>query len=49
MGLFKSDFYRFFTIGFAVGALLVVATMENDVGSRIADGIVPAAEAQTAQ
>lgn len=49
MGLFKADFYRFFTIGFAVGALFVVATMENDVGAQIANGVVPAAEAQTAR
>lgn len=48
MGLFKADFYRFFTIGFIAGALLVVATMENPVGSKIANGIVPAAEAQPA-
>ncbi|MBV1918780.1 MAG: hypothetical protein KUG65_12080 [Sphingomonadaceae bacterium] len=49
MGMFKADFYRFFTIGFAAGALFVVATMENDVGSAIAQGVVPAAEAQAAQ
>jgi hypothetical protein len=49
MGLFKADFSRFFTIGFAVGALLVFATMENNVGSQIANGVVPAAEAQTAE
>jgi len=49
MGLFKAEFYRFFTIGFTVGALLVVATMENDVGSQIANGVVPVAEAQPVQ
>ena len=49
MGLFKADFYRFFTIGFAAGALLVIATMEGNVGSQIASGVVPAAEAQSAQ
>lgn len=49
MGLFKADFYRFFTIGFAVGALIVVATMDSSVGSEIANGVVPAAEAQPAQ
>lgn len=47
MGLFKADFYRFFTFGFAAGALLVVATMEADFGSAIADGVAPAAQAQT--
>ncbi len=49
MGLFKADFYRFFTIGFAVGALLIGMTMEGDVGSQIASGMVPSAEAQAAQ
>ncbi|MEZ5734779.1 MAG: hypothetical protein R3E09_03060 [Novosphingobium sp.] len=49
MGLFKTDFYRFFSIGFAIGALIVVATMDNNVGSEIANGVVPAAEAQPAQ
>ena len=49
MGLFKADFYRFFTFGFAAGALLVAATMENDLGAQIANGVVPAAEAQSAQ
>ena len=49
MGLFKPDLYRFFTIGFAAGALLVLATMEGNVGSEIANGVVPAAEAQPAQ
>lgn len=49
MGLFKADFYRFFTIGFAVGALMVVATMENTLGNSLANGVVPVAEAQPAQ
>lgn len=49
MGLFQADFYRFFTIGFAAGALLVVATMDGSVGSEMANGVVPIAEAHTAQ
>lgn len=49
MGLFKPDLYRFFSIGFAVGALFVVATMDGSVGSNLADEVVPSAEAQTAQ
>ena len=49
MGLFKADFYRFFTIGFAAGALLMLATMESQVGNELASGIVPAAEAQPAR
>jgi len=47
MGLFKSEFYRFFTFGFVAGAMLVVASVEGDVRSAIAQGIVPAAQAQT--
>lgn len=47
MRLFKADFYRFFTVGFAAGALLVVATMETNVGSALAQGVTPAAQAQT--
>lgn len=49
MGLFKADFYRFFAIGFAAGALIVAATMENPVTSGIAHGVVPVAEAAPAQ
>lgn len=49
MGLFKADFYRFLTIGFAIGTVFVVATMDTTVGSSIAHGVVPVAEAQTAQ
>ena len=49
MGLFKPDLYRFFTVGFAAGALLVLATVEGNVGSEIVNGVVPAAEAQPAQ
>ncbi len=47
MGLFRADFYRFFTVGFVAGALLVVASVEGDIRSAIAEGIVPAAQAQT--
>lgn len=49
MGLFKPETYRFFVVGFAVGALFVVATTDNKVGSAIANGVVPVAEAQAAQ
>lgn len=49
MGLFKADFYRFFTLGFAVGALLVVANVGLEgFGSNLADGVVPVARAATA-
>lgn len=49
MGLFKPDFYRFFLVGFAVGALFVVGAMDTQVGPAIKDGVVPAAEAQAAR
>ncbi len=49
MGLFKPELYRYLAIGFAVGALFVVSSMDTSVGDRIADGVVPVAEAQAAQ
>lgn len=48
MGLFKPEFYRLFLLGFVGGALFVVSTMDTDVGERIANGVVPVAEAQVA-
>ena len=48
MRFFKANFCRFFTIGFAAGALFVVATTETDVGSTLANGVIPVAEAQAA-
>jgi len=49
MGLFKPDFYRMFAIGFAAGALFVASTTDMSVGDRIANGVVPVAEAQSAR
>lgn len=49
MGSTKPGFYRFFAIGFAVGALFVASTMDTSVGERIAHGVVPIAEAQAAR
>jgi hypothetical protein len=49
MRLFKPDFTRFFAIGFAVGALFVASTSDTSVGERIANGVVPVAEAQAAR
>lgn len=44
MGLFKADFYRFFALGFAGGALLVLGAM--GIGNHsLTGGIVPPAEA----
>jgi len=45
MGLFKADFFRFFAMGFAAGAVLIFTTLDSDVGSELAHGVVPIAEA----
>ncbi|CCA91184.1 hypothetical protein [Novosphingobium sp. PP1Y] len=47
MGLFKADFYRFFALGFAGGALLVFGSMNLHHSASLADNIVPPAEAAT--
>lgn len=49
MGLFKADFYRFFALGFAGGALLVFGAMSLDGGADIGDNIVPPAQAHSAR
>lgn len=49
MGVFKADFYRFFAIGFAAGALLVLGTIGIGGASNIANGVVPSAVAAPAQ
>ena len=49
MGLFKADFYRFFALGFAGGALLVFGVMTLDGGSDLRDNIVPPAQAHAAR
>ena len=46
MGLFKTDFFRFFAVGFAAGAVLVFGAFDyGDLGSSIADQVLPAASA----
>jgi hypothetical protein len=45
MGLFKADFYRFFALGFAGGALLVLGVMGIGGHSPLADDFAPAAQA----
>ena len=47
MGLFKADFFRFFALGFAGGAVLMFATVDRESGSRLANEVVPAAAAAT--
>lgn len=49
MGLFKADFYRSLAIGFAVGAVIVFASLGINPGQDIANGVVPAAEAAAAR
>lgn len=49
MGLFKPDFYRFFALGFAGGALLVFGVMGLGNHTSLADNIVPPAQAETTQ
>jgi hypothetical protein len=45
MGLFKSDLFRSLAVGFVVGAAIVFSTLGIDVGSKLADGVAPRAEA----
>ena len=47
MGLFKADFYRFFALGFAGGALLVFGALGLDHLGNLGNNLVPAAEAAT--
>ena len=45
MGLFKSDLFRSFGIGFALGAVALVASLSSTARAELADKIVPAAHA----
>lgn len=49
MGLFKADFYRFFALGFAGGALLVFGAMDLEQKHPLSDSIVPPAQAAPAR
>ncbi|MCX7864159.1 MAG: hypothetical protein N2423_03840 [Novosphingobium sp.] len=49
MGLFKPDFYRFFVIGFAIGAFLVAATMDGSGAGQLRAGVLPVADAAPAE
>jgi len=49
MGLFKPDFFRSFAIGFALGAVVVFATVSGNSGSVFTGGVVPAAIAAPAE
>jgi hypothetical protein len=48
VGLLKPDFYRFFIIGFAAGALLVVGTVGIGGAGDVAHSVVPSAIAAPA-
>ena len=48
MGLFKSDLYRSFAIGFALGAVVVFSVIGVGFG-QIANGVAPAAEAASSR
>jgi hypothetical protein len=45
MGLFKADLYRFFALGFAGGALMVLGMMGIGGHSPLADDLAPSAHA----
>lgn len=45
MGLFKADFYRFFALGFAGGAMLVLGMMGIGSQSPLSESLAPAAQA----
>lgn len=48
MGLFKPDFFRFFALGFAAGAALVVGTLGlGSISGGIAHEVMPQASAAT--
>ena len=49
MKLFKADFYRFFALGFAGGALLVLGSIGLGDNPTLSDNIVPPAQAQTSR
>ena len=47
MGLFKSDLYRSFAIGFALGAAALFVTIGDTARTQIADNFLPSASAAT--
>jgi len=49
MRIFKTDFTRFFALGFAGGAVLVLGAMGFDHATRMTDSIVPPAQAATSE
>jgi len=49
MGLFKSDFYRAFAIGFVMGAIALFASLEDGQRGELAARVVPHAVAASVQ
>lgn len=49
MGLFKADFYRFFALGFAGGAAVVLGVMGLGSMEPLSHNIVPPAQAATSE
>ena len=45
MGLFKVDFYRSFFVGFALGAVAVVASLGINVADSVVGSVAPAVQA----
>ena len=45
MGLFKADFYRSFFVGFALGAVIVVASLGINVADGVVGSVAPSAQA----
>lgn len=45
MSFLKTDFTRFFALGFVGGAALVMAAMGLDAAHNLVDGVVPPAQA----
>ncbi|MBB4857910.1 hypothetical protein HNO88_001224 [Novosphingobium chloroacetimidivorans] len=48
MSFLKTEFTRFFVLGFAGGAALVIGVLGIDAATEIANGVVPPAQAATA-
>lgn len=48
MGLFNSDLYRSFGIGFALGALALTGVMVAQGRAHISNSVIPAAQAAPA-
>ena len=45
MGLFKADFYRSFFVGFALGTVVVVASLGINFADGVVGSVAPAAQA----